>query len=98
MDPIKPSDLKKKALAEVKIDNLSGLVAAINKCLLESYDEGKGWQFAYSSQRIDHLTNAEKLTLKNLFEKEGYQVIFDAGPAYDEKPEEIVVTYDTRKH
>lgn len=97
MGPIKISDLRTKALEEVSMNELKGLVTKINQGLLESYEEGKNWQFAYNSQRVDDLTNSARLKLKDLFEEAGYEVSFDSGVAYDEKPVEIVVSYDTRK-
>ena len=97
MRPIKPENLREESLGRATLARIEGLVSLINQGLIESYNEGKNWQFAYNSQRVDTLTNSERLKLKNLFEEAGYQVSFDLGAPYDEKPIEIVVAYDTRK-
>ncbi len=97
MRPIRPENLRKKSFDKANLDRIKGLVSIINQGLVESYNEGENWQFAYNSQRVDNLTNPERLKLKTLFEKVGYKVSFDSGVAYDEKPTEIVISYDTRE-
>ena len=97
MQPIKVKDLNKESKRRAESKKVSALVEIINDKLLLSYSKYKtGAEFAYASFPTAGYSNAEKELVKEEFLKAGFEVSLDRGAPYDEKPEEIVVCYDTR--